>query len=166
MGLEQYTESVCACEKCVHACRRPCWPTPAEAKALIDAGHGDKLMADYWHGSTKTEKPVPGDPDVFILSPANPGYEGQLAPAFSIFDLLLSVTGGGHELGSGCVFHVNGLCALHDAGLKPIEGRLALLCAPAQDGEGGDSMHHEIAKLWETDEGRAVVAEWKTGRGI
>jgi hypothetical protein len=33
----------CDCEVCQEMCNRPCGPSPKEARALIDAGHGDKL---------------------------------------------------------------------------------------------------------------------------
>ena len=42
--------SECACGGCSQMCTRPCWPTPEEARRLIRAGLGDRLMLDYWGG--------------------------------------------------------------------------------------------------------------------
>ena len=157
MDLSEFTESECACAKCVDACKRPCWPTPAEARAIVDAGQGDKLMLDYWHGSATGEGADGSDEDVQILCGANPGYEGRRAPEIPPFLALMGMVG---DLTSGCAFlDDDGKCTLHGTPLKPSEGRLALPCTGRTEG-----LHQAVAATWETDEGRALVADWLARR--
>ncbi len=141
--LKTIPESECSCSLCVAACKRPCWPTPAEVLKLIEAGFAKQLMLDYWHA----------DENISILCPANPGYEGCSAPEISIFDIL----SGYNPLKSGCIFLEDKKCKLHDLKLKPIEGRLTL-CCQKQDGQ---KLHKAVADTWDTDEGRNVVAQWE-----
>jgi len=118
-------------------CKRPCWPTPAGAKALIDAGYGNRLMLDYWAGSPAGRET---ENNTYILCPASPGREGDSAPFWP---------------NGGCVFqNQNGLCELHDLGLKPEEGQRAT-CKSDNDG-----LHQEIAVTWENAEAQALVDEW------
>lgn len=108
MSLKKYRETVCACKICKSMCKSaPCWPTPAEARKLIKAGYGDKLMLENRR-------------NLFLLSPAMEYYEGKTAP-------LPFVEG-------RCVFLTTaGKCNLHKIGLKPVEGRLADCTNDAQD---------------------------------
>ena len=63
--------SDCVCQACVNCCHQtPGWPTPDEARKLIDAGHADRLMLDWWED----------EPNVHLLCPASDGYEGDWAP--------------------------------------------------------------------------------------
>lgn len=94
-------------------------------------------MLDYWVGSFESN-----NKNTYIVCPANPGHEGTAAPEFAF------------SLRKGCVFHKDGLCTLHDRGLKPAEGRAAhhALELPA--------LHEDVARHWDTEEGRAIVASW------
>ena len=39
----------CRCTICKYMCKQsPCFPTPVDTKALIDAGHRDNLKVTYW----------------------------------------------------------------------------------------------------------------------
>lgn len=132
-----------ACPKCVRMCNRPCWPTPDDARALIEAGHAGSLMLDHWVGD---------DSDIFILCGANPGYQMQEAPdvGFGLFSM--------SPLESGCIFlNDEKRCSLHDAGLKPLEGRLAD-CTATQRPK--INVHEEIAKLWDSKDARDLVRRW------
>lgn len=134
-------ESECSCEICKGMCQRPCWGTPEDIKKIIDAGFGDRLMADFWEGSKETN-----DEDVEILCGALKGHEAMLAPFFPISK-------------EGCSFFKNGLCELHDLKLKPIEGRLAT-CKDVPE-EKWESIHKNVMKTWNTEEGRDLVKKWK-----
>lgn len=127
----------CMCASCREACRRPCWPTTAEAAALIDAGLGGRLMLDFW--AADDEHPA----GIKLLCPACPGHEGDTAP-FAPF--------------GGCTFQAvgTGLCELHDRGLKPAEGRKTG-CGKVKK---STSLHRIIAETWATPEGAAVVERW------
>jgi hypothetical protein len=114
----------CDCEDCQSMCARPCWPTPAEADAIILAGYGSTLTLTAWYGCSDH-----GDIDV-----ARP-----------------------RTIEEWCVFLDEGRCALHDRGLKPIEGRVATHKDRPEGYPSGD-IHEHIAAMWDTDEGRRVVA--------
>lgn len=134
-------ETICSCHKCVKMCEdRPCWPTPEEADQLIENGFADKLMLDWWSACG------PDDEDIFLLGPAIVGREGQYAPSF--------------PWGRCNLLTENGMCSLHDKGLKPLEGRLAN-CKTDQP-----KLHGFVARKWDCELGRAVVARWKNMMGL
>lgn len=115
--------------------RRPCWPTPADAHRLIEAGFGPRLMSEWWfdHAQDKT---------VFILTPAIQGREGGESPAYP---------------SGACTFlDEAGLCQLHDLGLKPAEGRLALCNNRTPDG-----LHEQIGCSWDNEDARALIKHWE-----
>lgn len=121
----------CQCKECQEMCDRPCWPTPSEAKALIEAGYRNRLMMDYW---------ARRGGDIEIVSPALKGYEGKYAPFWP---------------SGSCTFFKDGLCELHNLNLKPMEGRVAS-CKSKNEG-----LHEHMMTLWDTNEGREVVRLWK-----
>lgn len=88
----------CKCEACKQQCKRcPCLGTPADIEKLIDAGYGDKIKATTWASGI-----LMGCTNQFVHM-----YQAELTP-------------------TGCTFlKEDGLCSLHDAGLKPTEGRLS-----------------------------------------
>ena len=126
----------CDCDECVAMCeRRPCWPTPDEARKLIHLGYAHRLMRDYWVGDYEQ-----GDTD--IIAPAIEGREGRGAPWW--------------PTGRCTMLTDDGRCALHDTGAKPLEGRMAI-CGDVDEPR---DWHGDIAKMWDSDDGRAVVALW------
>ncbi|GIX48931.1 MAG: hypothetical protein KatS3mg131_3142 [Candidatus Tectimicrobiota bacterium] len=136
----------CTCPRCQALCRRPCWPTPAEAEALLAAGYGPQLMLAWW--------PRPRQGEILVLCPAVTGREGFCAPAPEDWEA--------EAPGRRCVMQTpEGLCRLHALGLKPLEGRLASGCAPYP----GWQVRQAIAALWDTPEGKAVVDRWRQDAG-
>ena len=136
-SLHEKKSSECKCDTCVGMCKtRPCWPTPSEAKAIMDAGLGHKMWMDYWAGGFDKNS------DTMIIGPAVKGKEGM--PASFAPD------------GECSFLTENGLCELHDKGLKPIEGRLAN-CQNMTD----DSVHEQVAQEWESEEGEKVASLWE-----
>lgn len=128
----------CTCSTCVKMCQyRPCWPTPAEAQALIDAGYGDRLMPDYWVGDG-----CDGG-DIHLLCPATEDYlETHQVP----WD----------PDPSPCVLLQDSRCTLHDLGLKPYEGRAAS-CDPKNEIDP----HWSAASTWNNPEAQALVERWR-----
>lgn len=124
----------CDCQECRIMCRRPCWPTPDEAFELIAAGYAQNMMYDYWAR-------IEGD--IGVIAPALKGREGDHAPFMPYSE-------------DGCTFWHNGLCQLHDRGLKPLEGRMTYACRENEDGFDRE----QLVALWDTDDGRAVVELW------
>ena len=134
----------CTCDKCRALCRRPCWPTPDDVRRLIAAGYGPQLMLAWW------ERFRPGEGVVLVPCPAVSGHEGFYAPAPEDWDH--------YEATRHCIMQTpDGLCRLHDAGLKPLEGRLATGCAPYE----GVRTRRTIAALWDTPEGQQIVSDWR-----
>lgn len=134
----------CTCETCEKMCERPCWLRPAEAKALIQAGYGRRLMADYWVNAD--------GPDTWLLSCALKEYESRTAPFWPAGKL-------------GCTFWLNGRCELHALGLKPLEGRV-------HDHETGPhieadestiSVHEAIMHEWKVAWARVMFTIWRYG---
>lgn len=148
MSLEEYVPSECpkgggdSCRPCVVMCeQRPCWPTPTEAQALISAGYSDRLMDDYWAGGGGPD----GDEDIHLLSPAIVGRESGNAPFWP---------------NGRCTFlSPEGLCELHDLGLKPFEGRVA---SCADDNTKG--LHKAVALEWNNPKSQELVAKWRRRR--
>jgi hypothetical protein len=130
----------CSCDVCRSMCKRPCWGTPADIQNIIDAGYGKRLMLDYWVRSEDEGGYI------YILSPALKNFEDQQAPWMPRDD-------------EGCTFwNKDQLCDLHDKGLKPTEGKLAI--HDMSDNLTGKN-HGKMAMSWDTDEGRKLVEEWK-----
>lgn len=96
----------CSCDKCKSLCRTPCIGTPDDINALLGAGYGDRLATTLWGVGMVlglTSRPI-----------------RMIQPALA-------------ENG-WCTFRrPDGLCELHEKGLKPLEGKLAS-CRPKPAG--------------------------------
>jgi len=147
VSIEENKSCVCSCDTCKDMCNRPCWPSPSEAKALIEAGYGNKLMDDHWVGSPQDNPPAEDYSQVNILGPACQGYEGKRAPFWPE---------------GVCTFQDPNtkLCIIHDKGLKPIEGRLA--DCGSNGGETPPDLHREVAKLWDNPNAQKLVRDWNS----
>lgn len=93
---------VCDCERCKKMCRTaPCIGTPEDIQKLIDAGHANKLEIVSLH--PRNEKGKKLKVSVPLIRPKR------------------------KQDCSDCIFFTDsGLCSLHDSGLKPLEGKLAI----------------------------------------
>lgn len=126
----------CDCEDCRSMCTHtPCWPSPREAERLIRQGYAGALML--------SEGDAAGG--FAVVSPAIIGHGGRKAPAV--------------PEGTCVFFTAERRCALHDLGLKPIEGRLA--ACPGASRPAPADLHHRIAVLWKTKRGRRTIELWK-----
>jgi hypothetical protein len=133
----------CACDECKKMCDRPCWGTPEEIRTAIDIIGPQHFMYDYWAGKF----PDGENYNPPIICPALVGYEGGRAPFIPD--------------GKCCLqYKDTGLCAIHQ--WKPFEGRVGDHNEiPKECGW----LHAAVGRLWDTPEGRAVVAYWKTRMG-
>ncbi len=61
MNLNNIPDTECKCKICVEMCRDvPCWGTPDDIQALINAGYRNKLKVQYWkNGLTSTYIVIP-----------------------------------------------------------------------------------------------------------
>ena len=122
--------------ECVAMCQhRPCWPTPEDARRLIEAGHADQLMVDWWFDRDQNKT-------IYLLTPAIIGRESGEAPA--------------HPEGQCTFLDKAGLCRLHDSGLKPTEGRIALC-----NHRTPHDLHEQIARTWGDDQAQALIDRWE-----
>lgn len=144
---------LCHCDDCVGLCyRNPGWMTPAEAMQAMDAGLAHRLMRDWLEPSSKlgnTER-------LYVLAAASEGCEGRDAPEFDFAALFLGYTKKGK-----CTFLEEDRCSIHDSGFKPKQCRESLGC---ENGCGPDN--YEMARHWDSDEGRAVLDRWSNERRI
>lgn len=136
--MADFKEVICSCSRCVSMCEnRPCWGTPEEIEAIIDAGFGDKLMIDYWEASPN---------NINMAQPAIIGYEKQRAPFWPR---------------GRCAFLEKGLCTLHDKGLKPLEGRSADCkthgLSREEYNKSLQTLREFIVNKWKTTQGEQVL---------
>lgn len=114
-------------------CHSPCCSTPDEVLKLMENGYGHRLMLDD----------LPGGPD--LIKPALKGYEGDRSPWQT-------------ASWKGCTFWNNGLCELHDTGLKPLHAKLAHHDLTSEE---NDKISDMIIEAWETEKGKEVIDKWK-----
>lgn len=127
----------CSCAHCQQMCMLPCTPRPEDARKLIEAGFGGRLMLCVWTYEPRLLE---------FLTPAMKGSEGTDSPIHPVSE-------------GGCTFwNRRRLCDLHASGLKPTEGRLTHHHPKYQHGK-------KLAKLmmeeWDTESARALIADWK-----
>ena len=132
----EVSPQACACAECVAMCQhRPCWPTPEDAQRLIEAGYADRLMVDWWFDRDLNKT-------IYLLTPAIAGRESGEAPA--------------HPEGQCTFLNADGLCQIHDSGLKPTEGQIALCGDRTPEG-----LHEQIARTWDEVAAQALIDRWE-----
>lgn len=143
--LKTLPESQCACDECSAMCKRaPCWGTPEEIQAIIDAGYGDRLMHQWWVGSWSKG-------DTQMVQPAIQGHEGGVSPFWP----------------SGpCTFlTADNKCELHDKDLKPMEGRLAIHTGDPRHATVDEANEHRlVAMTWGDATGRTLYEKWRAAK--
>ncbi len=153
-------KKTCTCDRCVSACKSyPGWFTPAEASRAIKAGHARKIMRDWLEPSGE----LGNDDKIYVLAGASNGCEGADAPDFadmSMVDILTALFGGKKPIKGPCAFLKDKRCTIHDSGFKPKQCRETFGCNP---NSGPDNF--VMARLWNTKNGRAVIAEWQKAVG-
>ena len=124
----------CSCVHCKGMCIVPCWPTPEEAKKLIELGYGNRLMLNSRFYDVLGK-------EVFLLCPAKKEQETLYAESES--------------LGPSCTFQTSdGLCSLHNI-CKPLEGRLAIC-----KGREPVDLRLRILELWDNEKAKNLVTSW------
>lgn len=127
--------SSCSCDACKSQCRRcSCLGTPDDIKQLIDAGYKDKLIVTLW-------------------------VAGMLS---GVVNFPIPMIQAIHNQGTGCVFFKDGLCTLHDAGLKPTEGRLSHHSMKIDNFDPKKHVSWLVAKEWLTLDALDFVEKFGT----
>lgn len=120
----------CDCPHCRRQCLTPCLGTPQDIWRLIEAGYGNKLRITFW-------------------------AVGMLVGAVPFPIPMVQALQTEH----GCVFWKNGLCELHDQGLKPTEGRLSYHTLAEDNFCFERSLSWNIAKEWAAKENIELVTK-------
>jgi len=113
--------SFCKCVKCKSQCSTPCLGTPEDIQKLVDAGFKDRLKATTWAAGIIME---------LIDEPIN--------MVQATYD----------EEKKACTFFNNGLCELHDLGLKPTEGKLSYHTITKENYTPQKALSWNVAKEW------------------
>lgn len=112
----------CSCQKCANMCRKtPCMGTPEDINNIAEAGYGDRLAGTIWAAGTPYDIPT--------VKMVQPRYEDDRGC---------------------CTFFKDGLCELHDLGLKPTEGRLAT-CDQSKSTTPDNHPAFIIAEMWRNE---------------
>lgn len=98
MIVDVFQESECSCSTCQKMCRTPCIGNVDDIFNLIKAGYIERLAMTTWAA----------------------GYVQGFFP-----HLVQMIAPLKDEKSGYCTFFKDGLCELHDKGLKPTEGRYA-----------------------------------------
>ena len=113
----------CKCKLCKQQCHTPCLGTPQDVLRLIEAGYKDRLAATEW-------------------------YVGIL---MGVVDMPVPMIQAKQE-GDWCTFFNDGLCELHESGLKPTEGKLSHHSTRIDNFKPSKSISWNVAKEWMNEE--------------
>ena len=138
---------------------------PAEARRAIEAGYAKSLMRDWLDPC----KEVGNTEVIYLLAPASKGYEGRDAPTTEemmgedaggdLAFMFLFMFSGNFTKGPCVMQDEQGLCKLHETDFKPLQCRGVLGCDHSHNGD--KYTNYEIAKTWDTNEGREVLELWQ-----
>lgn len=120
----------CKCEKCKQQCHTPCLGTPHDILKLIKAGYADRLAWTDWEAG--------------MLVGCTDHPIGMLQAKFD---------------GDWCTFYHDGLCELHDKGLKPTEGKLSHHSTQIVNWTPKKSIAWNVAKEWEDEDNAPILEE-------
>lgn len=123
--------SECKCQACKNQCRTPCLGTPQDILKLIEAGYIENLKPTYWCVG-------------LVL--------GKLDYSIAMVQAIQTDQG-------WCIFHKEGLCQLHNLGLKPTEGRLSHHEIKSENYVFSKGLAYNVAKEWLSKENVPLVQE-------
>lgn len=120
----------CKCKECKQQCHTPCLGTPQDILKLVKAGYADRLALTDW-------------------------FAGMM---MGCTDHGITMIQAKDENG-WCTFYHDGLCELHDKGLKPTEGKLSHHSIKIDNWKHRKSISWNVAKEWENEDNVSVVEE-------
>ena len=118
----------CKCAECKKQCKTPCLGTPEDILKIIEAGFGDRLFSTHWAVGLAL---------------------GRLGSTVLMVQA--------EQTPDGCIFHKDGLCELHELGLKPTEGKLSHHTIKLDNFKFSKSLSWNIAKEWISQENEEVA---------
>lgn len=136
--LSKKERKECDCDKCKVMCANPCWPTPLDAKKLIDAGYADKM--NLRRTQVTLDNGNAYEP-VWVLSMADKRYQGEFTD----------------QAWNYCIMQDDdGHCKIHDTDLKPLEAILAY----HDESDYDYDLHEWIIESWCNNEALDLIEEW------
>ena len=120
----------CRCATCKAQCRTPCLGTPEDILRILKAGYKERLSPTLWGVGLVT---------------------GHLQYAIRMVQA--------RQVNGYCTFFRNGLCELHDAGLKPTEGKLSHHTITRENFKFGHSLSWNVAREWLDGRNEAFIDE-------
>lgn len=118
----------CRCAKCQSQCHTPCLGTPEDILKIMEAGFVDRLApTEWWVGVLMR---VCDRPVYMVQAKQENGY---------------------------CTFFHDGLCELHELGLKPTEGKLSHHSLKADNFDPKKSLSWLVAKEWLDGDSPAIA---------
>lgn len=112
----------CKCLSCQSQCKRePCLGTPVDIAKIKEAGFADRIFPTLWGAG--------------ILMGVTTEIIEMEQPLFD-------------KAKGSCTFFNNGLCELHDLGLKPTEGKLSHHTIKRDNYNPSRSLTWLVAKTW------------------
>lgn len=120
----------CKCMKCKNQCHTTCIGTPGDILRLIKAGYADRLLPTEWAAGMVM---VVTDHSIWMVQ--------------------------AKDNGDWCTFYHDGLCELHDKGLKPTEGKLSHHSIAIDNFTPKKSISWNVAKTWEDERNQQVIQE-------
>lgn len=132
----------CSCTECIGNCERPGWFLPDEVRAAagflglsLKEFFDRYLVIDWWY------RPSEGTERLPVLSPGKEDEHGGIASVEFVYTF------------NPCIFLTeDDRCAIH--AVKPHECR-----SSHHSGPGNEGQHYEVAKVWASEEGRAIIRE-------
>lgn len=118
----------CKCQQCKKQCATPCLGTPEDIEKLIDAGYKERLSVTQWAVGK-------------LLG--NIDYTIAMVQAI--------------QTPQGCTFFHDGLCELHNLGLKPTEGRLSHHSVTSDNFSFRKSIAWNVAKEWTEEQNLGII---------
>ena len=119
----------CKCVNCKNQCLTcSCLGTPDDIEKIIDAGYGDSIMPTDWAAGI---------------------VMGVTKDVIEMYQLKFTKT--------GCIMFENGLCKLHDKGLKPTEGKLSHHTHKIDTFNAKKSLSWAVAKEWLRPENKETI---------
>lgn len=120
----------CRCARCREQCRTPCLGTPEDILRLLKAGYKERLAPTLW------------------------GVGLVLGRIPYVVPMIQARQENGY-----CIFFHDGLCELHDAGLKPTEGRLSHHIITRENLIFSSSLSWNVAREWLDERNDTVIGE-------
>ena len=123
------SENACSCTTCQNMCRKtPCLGTPQDILTLVNNGHKDKLKGTIWGAGWSF--------GIGSIEMVQPHYD--------------------KDRGACAFLSEDNLCTLHDAGIKPTEGKLAT-CKPHGVDAFEKTLAYQVAATWKDPANKSII---------